>query len=362
MRLTKLDGLRGLFSLMVVFYHYDVFVPPFVYDFFLFRESYIFVDFFFVLSGYVIAYNYHDMKGLGEIRTYMAKRFARLFPLLFYTSGVFLLYMIFTNEFLFSRYPHLCAKDVATPFAVYFNEFLDGVCFSNSNPIFGITNGINSPSWSISAEMISYLVFGIIAGGLLRKFKSYAFMAIVLVSFVVLGMKGKFFATADFGYIRGFVGFFLGYFVWLFSKKKVKIHPFVEFVVFGLLLVVTYVLDSLTEDHTAKLIFGLAVVPLYFSLSIWTLLNTDGMMSKFLDSRAIQFLGKISYSVYLNHAIVILILPKAFFKVLNLPNTTTSQLGVMVVVIACVLVYSNITYNWVEKRMGKALRSILIRK
>ena len=59
MRINKLDGLRGIFSIMIVLLNYpQEFIPDwFTYNFFIF-ESYVFVDFFFVLSGFVISYNY----------------------------------------------------------------------------------------------------------------------------------------------------------------------------------------------------------------------------------------------------------------------------------------------------------------
>ena len=61
MRITKLDGLRGIFSIMVVIYHYpQEFIPHFIHNFFIVAKSHLFVDFFFVLSGFVIAYNYNN--------------------------------------------------------------------------------------------------------------------------------------------------------------------------------------------------------------------------------------------------------------------------------------------------------------
>ena len=60
MRITKLDGLRGIFSIMIVFYHYyDKFIPSAIYDNFLVKSSYSFVDFFFVLSGFFV---FHILK------------------------------------------------------------------------------------------------------------------------------------------------------------------------------------------------------------------------------------------------------------------------------------------------------------
>ena len=98
MRIHKLDGLRGFCSLMVVFYHYpQPFLPDFIFSNFFIRESWSFVDFFFVLSGFVISYNYSTLSNsndfwLEEIITFFAPNFFASLTLFFdevitYTSA-----------------------------------------------------------------------------------------------------------------------------------------------------------------------------------------------------------------------------------------------------------------------------------
>ena len=85
MRIHKLDGLRGFCSLMVVFYHYpQSFLPDFIFRNFFIRESWSFVDFFFVLSGFVISYNYSTLSNPNDFWLYIKKRIIRLYPLLFF--------------------------------------------------------------------------------------------------------------------------------------------------------------------------------------------------------------------------------------------------------------------------------------
>ena len=79
MRITKLDGLRGICSLMVVFYHYgETLIPDFIFNNFIIRQSWSFVDFFFVLSGFVIVYNYKNLCNVHDFWLYLKKRFIRL--------------------------------------------------------------------------------------------------------------------------------------------------------------------------------------------------------------------------------------------------------------------------------------------
>ena len=90
MRVLKLDGLRGIFSFMIVLFHYDPrIIPNFVVENFIIRESWIFVEFFFVLSGYVISYNYINIKTKADLKIFMFKRFIRLYPLLLFTTLLF---------------------------------------------------------------------------------------------------------------------------------------------------------------------------------------------------------------------------------------------------------------------------------
>jgi peptidoglycan/LPS O-acetylase OafA/YrhL len=55
-RFEALDGWRGICACLVVLFHFHGYSP--IYSWGLIRNSYLFVDFFFVLSGFVIAWNY----------------------------------------------------------------------------------------------------------------------------------------------------------------------------------------------------------------------------------------------------------------------------------------------------------------
>jgi peptidoglycan/LPS O-acetylase OafA/YrhL len=73
-RFSSLDGLRGLAAMAVMAYHVDHDWMP---------GGHLAVDFFFCLSGFVIALNYQDrMRGgaIGVVR-FMALRLARLYPM-----------------------------------------------------------------------------------------------------------------------------------------------------------------------------------------------------------------------------------------------------------------------------------------
>ena len=161
MRFHQLDGLRGLSSLMIIFYHFEkVYSPDWFYNFFFVRQGQIFVDVFFVMSGFVIALNYQKINSLNFFIKFLKKRFLRLYPLLLFTAIFFLLFFIFRDYLFKNGYSYLfnfknsqIKNDLL--------DFVETVFLTNSSPLLGNSIGVNSPSWSISAEILCYVLFGI---------------------------------------------------------------------------------------------------------------------------------------------------------------------------------------------------------
>jgi peptidoglycan/LPS O-acetylase OafA/YrhL len=79
-RFEVLDSWRGICALLVTLFHFPAAGWLATNGFI--RGSYLFVDFFFVLSGFVIAHAYGERLGDGtSFRKFMVTRFGRLFPL-----------------------------------------------------------------------------------------------------------------------------------------------------------------------------------------------------------------------------------------------------------------------------------------
>ncbi|HKB55248.1 MAG TPA: acyltransferase, partial [Ramlibacter sp.] len=84
-----LDGWRGLCACLVVLFHFHGYSP--IYSAGLIRDSYLFVDFFFVLSGFVIAWNYQTrLHSWRDVRQFLVLRVGRLYPLHIFVLFVFL--------------------------------------------------------------------------------------------------------------------------------------------------------------------------------------------------------------------------------------------------------------------------------
>jgi hypothetical protein len=79
-RFYVLDGWRGICALLVALYHLRL--DGYVYDVPAVRNAYLFVDFFFVLSGFVISHAYlSNVDNLNNILVLIIRRLGRLWPL-----------------------------------------------------------------------------------------------------------------------------------------------------------------------------------------------------------------------------------------------------------------------------------------
>lgn len=357
--MLKLDGLRGIFSLMVVFYHYEeVFMPAPLYNNFLVRQSYLFVDYFFVLSGFVIAMNYDSLKSFKMFKVFLKKRFIRLYPLLFYTVNVYLIYHLFSNILLKSIVPSLFEIEEYTTFD--WLKYFDSLLLSNSTGLLGNTLGINYPSWSISAEMISYFLFGAVSVLIVQKWRGHVLL-IVAVACCFLGVQLEYFNhSGSYGFIRSILGFNVGALVWRASFLKIKFNKYLEYCIPIALLIMFYQVHQLSNQFDIYILIGVIAIPLFFGFSILFLVKSNGPVGRLLESRLMQFLGLISYSIYLNHAFVIDKIPEIAFKALKLDINITNQIIIFLICILLLIIYSYLTYIYVEKRVGRFLKSKLL--
>ncbi len=351
MRITKLDGLRGVFSFMIIFYHYDKrILPEFISENFIKNGAWIFVEFFFVLSGYVISYNYDNIANKNEFWVYLKKRFIRLYPLLVFTVFLYFIFE-FLGNVVFEGFINTPESVSALLLAT-----VDSLLFTNSTPIFGNTDGgMNSPTWSISAEMISYIVFGLATVYFSKRNKTIFYSILIVLS---LGLILKFEPPVNYYFLRAFVSFSLGYLLFRVSKRDISFKNWMEYLIPISLIAVLYMIHH--DTFGLRQFNGNFTINLIFFMSILILLKTDGYITRILDSNFVQFLGKISYSMYLNHLLWITIIPRFFFSILKIEQNTFTEIGVLLFCCVFVLGLSSLTYKYVELKGSKFLKSKLL--
>jgi peptidoglycan/LPS O-acetylase OafA/YrhL len=342
-RIHKLDGLRGLFALFVVLFHFNINNAPatLVNNFFV-RQSFIFVDFFFILSGYVITITYNDrINSSKSFLQFLKKRFIRLYPMLLFSTGM---YWYFVRPFSDKHHIFLA---------------LDTLLLTNSTPILGTTIGMNYPSWSISSEMISYLIFGVCSLIAINKKKNHLIIAITIACFGFLLYQQNYFQTGSWGFIRGLACFNLGYLIHMLATKNIKLHDYLEGFIMIIISAMMYFLYHLKIKNTLVLTCIHFLVPILFAFSIFVLIKSDGIISRILQATPLQFLGKISYSLYLNQALVIGFMIPKLFKWINMPNEDLKKIICVLIILTILVAYSWLTQLLIEQKLGKRLSKLM---
>ncbi len=293
-RFLVLDAWRGIAALLVAMEHLNVANP--LHKNGLVVYGFRFVDFFFVLSGFVIAHAYRDrlLKGGAELRSFAIRRIGRLWPM----HVVALLALV--------------AFEVVVWVAGRAGISLGHEAFGDRNSVaaigahlvmiqgLGVFHALtwNGPSWSISTEMFAYFLFAAICAFRSARSVELAALvalvgsALVIVLFAPHGMG----STYDFGVFRCVYGFMTGVLVrWLYGRWSPRVGTIGEVVVVALIAAGVIWLPN---DEIALLITPL------FALAVWVFAAEDGAISHALRGRVPQALGAWSYSIYIVHILV----------------------------------------------------------
>lgn len=296
-RYEALDALRGICALMVCLFHFRANGPIASLD--LVRGSWLFVDFFFVLSGFVIAANYRDkLVGGSGMRSFSILRFGRVYPL-----HLFMLLLFIAFE-LVALIPAIRGIMHRQPFDDYHSVYaiLTNLTLTHA---FGLHDRLtwNHPSWTIAVEFWTYLFFGLAAtwaGAQLEKWLGLAMIASVLI----LATLSPYFINASYAwsFFRCLYGFAAGAILWrwwsLSGQQPGKAYrgaTLVELVVMALILVFVANVGASPYNLLAPLVFGIAL--LVFA-------RAGGAVSRGLTSAPLLLLGTLSYSIYMVHVFV----------------------------------------------------------
>ena len=187
-RFHLLDALRGLAALMVVTYHAPLALRPYITQF---PNSFLAVDFFFCLSGFVIAFSYERrlLKNLTP-GSFISLRLIRLYPL--YLIGTII---VLLRTPLNAGRLQLMHSDPRA-FAVLVLASLFFIPAFWSSPASGYIYPFNVPAWSLGYELLANLVYAVIVK--LRHSKALL-AAICFVGFLPLLYAGLHRADLDQG-------------------------------------------------------------------------------------------------------------------------------------------------------------------
>ena len=339
-RFEALDGWRGVCALLVALWHFQV--GGHLDQVAAFRSSYLFVDFFFVLSGFVIAYSAEDGLDAGGSRwTFLRKRFARVWPL-----HAAMLAVMVSQEFVRQRLEGWSFPDARRPHDIAPNlALLHGLGFEKHLTW-------NWPSWSISVEMALYLAFALGFLATPRRWRTPIAIMVVAGAITMIGLfSPRYMGGAEtFGLARGAAGFFTGYLVQrLWRMRPSRAGTWGEVAMAAAVVGFLAVSGETVVSLAAPLVFGAAV---------WVFAAEGGAISRALKSAPGLKLGAWSYSIYLVHAPVIVSLHIAY-RVLKWPGGQvthaaeafgTPWLGDLInlIFVGLVLLIAPLTYRFIE--------------
>jgi len=358
-RFEVLDALRGLCALLVAIYHFKV--GGHISQLAMIKNGWLFVDYFFVLSGFVIAHSYGArlVEGTVSIARFMALRMGRIYPLHIAVLLAFvsqeLLLMVGGDAIgvLVDREPFSESRSLST---LVQNIFLLQTFWMEGG------RDWNGPAWSIAAEMWTYLLYAVIFVVAKRWFVAVtsvaALISVIWLYFNVPNLS----ATFEGGFVRCIFGFSVGVLTYQAYRRFGGLRGQLWEV-----LAIAAVIAFASFAHGAWTFFA----PLIFALTIMALATQSGVISTLLMRPFFQLLGLISYSVYMVHVL----LQGSLGKVLQMTDIVdvavdergrTSVIGplwvadaVTLAMLALVIGVSWLSYRTVEKPGSDLSRKLL---
>lgn len=285
-----LDGLRGIAAIGVLIFHFmEIALPDFEKNFI--AHGYLAVDFFFCLSGFVIAYAYDNrLKKIGAW-TFFKLRLIRLQPLVVIGSVIGLL------SFLFDPFSNLQESYTG------FKTFLMFICSCLMIPFPAVPERfnnffhLNAPTWSLFWEYISNIFYAF----LFIKLRNKLLWVLTIFAALLLGYESYKSGHLSVGWgsdnfwgggIRVLYSFLSGMLIY---RLKWVIRSNMGFGMIGFLLFLAFLVPF---REAANWWVDPLVIILYFPFLIALgagAKNTAG------SNRICRFLGEISYPLYMVH-------------------------------------------------------------
>jgi len=380
--IPSLTPLRGIAATLVVFFHFHIFLGPLTApDNFVVSKLYLMVDLFFVLSGFIMAHVYGH-KFMGKIQKvdflkFMKARFARLYPIHIVTFVYLLIWAIYMrSQINFLETPAIVQS-------IFDNSAIIGVLTLTQAWGTHMEATWNTASWSISVEWFLYLLFPFLAF-LFYKYKRIAAWAFGLGSLIMLfgisyyiepiwietiskarGLTDGQTAfrptnTIDiitgFALLRGFCSFVFGMITYEVYKTERYRGPLKKGYWFPLIWCVLFSswINDILLDPFAILLFSFLILHTAYA---------EGALKKILNSKVFNYLGDISYSIYMVHIPIILTLFITSLIKGKMPappaeiNFVNNWIGATILFIV-VLVFASLSYRFVENPARKALKKL----
>lgn len=361
-RFEVLDSFRGIAALSVVVFHMHYIGS--ITELGFFRGSYLFVEFFFVLSGFVLAHGYTFRR--ISFKNFAIARTFRLMPLHIFMLGIFIMFefgktLAFNYGFNFNNEPFTNSAAV--------KEIIPNLLLLQTWLPFSKDLSWNYPSWSISVEYYMYMIFFITL--FTNRLKYIVWFLISIISFLFIANNTDILSSV----LRGLSSFFAGALVYILylktNDKFNKLQDTTFFILEILLIALSIYLISLEKFEYKSI-----SVSILFMMNVYVFSFERSIISILLKKSFFQLLGKLSYSIYMTHAAILFVALSSIMileKILKIKLTVMIgdvrnidfgsillNNAVIILVLLIVIVVSIFTHKFIElkgQKIGKKLIS-----
>jgi peptidoglycan/LPS O-acetylase OafA/YrhL len=319
------------------------------------KNGYLFVDFFFILSGFVMSYAYGEKIRNGmPFLNYISLRLGRLYPLHLFMLLAWVPYILLKQYLYESGFGGSDQSDRSNLFS-----FVTNLLLIHSMGIHS-AHSWNYPSWSISTEFFAYVLFYVLILTLDkgRTLRVPLVISILCYTFLFSLGRDNFDITYDFGFIRCVAAYYLGVFLFRLRPMVMPTNT-LRFVGPLELISAGLVLGAVTYANVGNLFIAFTVLTFAIALLVFSSSN-NGYLGKFLETKFMRHLGIWSYSIYMVHALVSAGVSNVFEYVLKFNlSEPLAYMSILVnlSVLAITIYISKHTYQYVEKRFRDLVKS-----
>jgi peptidoglycan/LPS O-acetylase OafA/YrhL len=354
-----LDGLRGVASIMVVAFHiFEAHSTSHLDQ--IINHGYLAVDFFFVLSGFVVGYAYDDRWGKMSVGGFFKRRLVRLQPMVVIGMVIGALLFYFQDSGLWPKIHEVPVWKMLVIMLI--GCTLIPVPTSMDIRGWNEMHPLNGPGWSLFFEYIANILYGIF----IRKFSKTLLWILVLLAGAALVQLAVTSQTGDIiggwslepeqlriGFTRVMYPFFAGLLLFRIGKLT---HVINAFFWCSLLIIVVFAIPRIggAEHLWMNGLYDSLTVIFIFPLIVF--LGASGDIKNKYAKRICKFFGDISYPVYITHYPLIYMytgwvydnkpgFAKAF------PVAVLVFISAVVIAYACLKFYDEPVRRWLKKKV-----------
>lgn len=349
-RLSALDSLRGLAAIGVAFFwHYQHFGfvagdpgQPFfkIFSWFYLHGTSL-VDLFFVISGFIFMHVYAIKLSEHKIdfKHFMLLRLTRLYPLHMLTLFLATLFIIIRFSLNLPSYIYQ-SNDV-------WHFVLNLVMLQTG--IYNTPYSFNGPAWSISVEIIAYVLFFFILKKIKEKNFTF-FIGIILGIFMIESGVALPLINSSIG--RILLGFFTGCLLQQINHRLNLINnQTFRTISVGVIITIVFLFNSIL-NITIHFQSTFPVYTLMLYPAIILIILHVNFLKHLLSMRPLSYLGEISYSIYLWHFPIQII----FWTINNYFPINFRSYITFFVFVGITLLTSSLSYHYFEQPIQDFIR------